>query len=133
MSRRRPPRRNGGSVFVEVIICLPLLILLALATLEARSMIYLRQSLKIAAYEAARVAVQPAATESAVQQQAADILQSRRVVDPRLQIDPADLQNLAAGDRVAVSVTAPCVPNSVLRGWFYRGKSVTERVTLLVQ
>lgn len=133
ISRRRSPKRKAGSVFIEVAICLPLMVLLSLATVEARSMIHLKQSLKIAAYEAARVAVQPAATESAVQQQAVSILDSRRVVGPRLTITPDPLQHLTAGDEVTVSITAPCVPNSVLRGWFYRGKSVTEQVTVMVQ
>ena len=46
---------------VELAICLPVLILLLFGTIEACAIIYLNQSLKIAAYEGARVSLIPTA------------------------------------------------------------------------
>ena len=50
MSRRFTKRRRRGAALIEFAVTLPLLVLILFATIEACSMVYLQQSLKIAAY-----------------------------------------------------------------------------------
>ncbi len=44
-------RQRSGSVVVEVAVCLPLIVLLVFASVEACTMIYLKQSLTVSACE----------------------------------------------------------------------------------
>ena len=47
--------------------CLPIIVLLVIGTIEACSMVFLKQSLAIAAYEGARTAIIPGATKAQVE------------------------------------------------------------------
>ena len=48
-----PSRRGGG----ELAVCLPVVVLLVIATIEACSAMFLKQSLTVAAYEGVRTAL----------------------------------------------------------------------------
>jgi Flp pilus assembly protein TadG len=64
-SRRQSgiPGRRGVAA-AEFAVCLPVLVLVVFASIEACSMIFLKESLTVAAYEGSRVALQSAATGS---------------------------------------------------------------------
>lgn len=52
---------------MELALCLPLLTLLVLGSIELRNFIFLKQSMTAAAYEASREAVRPTATDARTQ------------------------------------------------------------------
>ncbi len=56
MIGRRP---RDGVAATELAVCMPVIVLVVLATIESCAMIFLQQSLSIAAYEGARVALAP--------------------------------------------------------------------------
>ena len=94
-------------------------------------MIYLKQSLKIAAYEGSRVGLVDGADTGNVLAQADLILENRRIQQYEVNLEPSSLSSLNSGDFLRVSVSAPCVPNSLIGGWFYQAKSFTESVEVM--
>jgi Flp pilus assembly protein TadG len=129
MSRKQRQRR--GAAVIELAVCLPIIVLLTLATIEACSMLYLRQSLKIAAFEACRIGLVQGATSTNVQAQASLILNSRRVNGAATTTNPPDPRSIVRGDMFTVQVSANCNDNALLRGWFFEGKSMIETVAMV--
>ena len=55
----RVPRSRRGVATVELAVCLPILVVIVLGSIEANSAIFLKQRLTWAAYEAARLVITP--------------------------------------------------------------------------
>ncbi|MCA9065651.1 MAG: pilus assembly protein, partial [Planctomycetaceae bacterium] len=70
---------RSGAALVEFALVLPLLLLILMGALETCSMLYLKQTLHIAAYEATRVTLVPNTTSAQVNFAAQQILNDRRV------------------------------------------------------
>ena len=62
----------------ELAVCLPIIVLLVVATVEACSMVFLKQSLSVAAYEGVRTAISNRATTAEVQGACQQILADRQ-------------------------------------------------------
>lgn len=129
-SKVRPSQHDGAAV-VEVALTLPLLVLVALATLDTCQVLYLKQSAKIAAYEGARISLIAGATPEDVELQCEEILDARFVEG--YQIDVPPLQGLVYGEKFKVSVSVPADHNSLVSSWFYRGRVFTEQVVVMVE
>ncbi|MCA9148955.1 MAG: pilus assembly protein [Planctomycetales bacterium] len=130
LKRKRKTRRNGLAV-VEFAVMLPILTLIVFATIEATSMIFLQQSLEIAAYEGTRASLVPDATESEVSDIVDEILNARGVQSATVTVDPLDFNSQPYGTFIHVSVSAPCNDNSLLAPWFYRGRTLTADVEMM--
>lgn len=130
IGRNRP---RSGVAAAELAVCLPVIVLLVLATIEACTMVFLKQSLTVASYEGARVALANGATNQDVQTACEQILQDRRVEGGTVSVRPPDLPALQPGDMVDVTVTAPCGPNSVLPVMFYRDRSMTSTASMMIE
>lgn len=101
---------------MELAVCLPVLILLTMGTLESTDYIFLRVRLKTAAYEGARTATAPGQTAAAATTAANTIIQQRGVVSGSVTISPANVsQSTASGTQVTVTASAPFASNSFLR------------------
>lgn len=120
-----------GAAAVELAVCLPLILILTLATLQACSMFYLRQSLSVAAYEGIRKAVDFRTSSSEVEDACNRILTSRNVNGATILISPSDYTTAPRESWITVTVTAPCNTNSPLRGWFYEDKSLSGSATFM--
>jgi hypothetical protein len=121
---------RSGAAVIELAVCLPILVLITLATIEACAMIYLKQTLTIAAFEGARIGMLPGSAALNVEAQSQLILTDHRVASGSITMQPGDPSLLTEGDYFRVSVTAPCAPNSLIGGWFYAGRTFTESVVL---
>src|SRR5262245_37575965 len=121
-----PRRKRRGVAATEFAVCLPIVVLLVIGTIEACSMIFLKQSLAIAAYEGARTAIIPGATKTTVEAAVNQVLADRKVKGASVSVKPTDIASLNPGDYVDVTVTAPCNTNSVVRNKFYRGKTLSS-------
>lgn len=122
-SRRRTQRR--GVAATEFAICLPLLLLLLLGTIECCSMIFLKQTLAIAAYEGGHKALMPAASVADATKTCNDILTARNVKSATVQIIPGDLDQVAEGDYFEVRVSAPTDDNRVVPLSFFGGQTLS--------
>jgi hypothetical protein len=129
VGRRIEPRR--GAAAAEMAICLPLMVMLVLGSIETCSMIYLRHSLTIASYEAARVAINFDGTNADVLARAQEILDAREVADADIDIEPSDVELVERGQPISITVSAPSDSNNILPPWFYGGKTLSHRMTMV--
>lgn len=128
---RSAARHRSGAAIVEFAIGLPILVLILFGTIETTNMLFVKQSLKIAAYEATRVAIVPGADQANVQAAVDDILKTRQTEDYHAAIEPADFESAPVGDPITVRVTAGCDNNGFFPSWFYGGRTVTAYATMM--
>jgi hypothetical protein len=114
---------------VELAICLPILVLLLLSTVEACVMLQLKQNLSLTAYEGARIGILPGSNSENVEFQCQLLLDDRKIDGYTIVMTP-DPSVMDVGDMFTVTVSADCVVNSVLGGVFYQGKSLSESVVM---
>ena len=74
-------RRRRAAAAVETALLLPLLVLLAFGSIELSNMVFLKQTLAIAAYEGARAVTKPGATAQQASTRVAEVLAARKVTD----------------------------------------------------
>jgi len=123
--------RRRGVAAVEFAVCLPVLVLVVFASVEACTMIFLRESLTVAAYESGRVALEKEVAAADVIARGDALLTERSVSGGVVQVSPSDLTTVAAGETIQITVSAPCEANAVSPVWFYGGKSLTSTVTVI--
>jgi Flp pilus assembly protein TadG len=128
-NQRRTNHR--GVAAAELAVCLPVIVLIVLATMEACTMVFLKQSLSIAAYEGARVALTQNATAANAQQAAQAVLTERRVKGGKVTLQPGNLTSVAPGQYFTITATAPAAGNAVIPVRFYRGRTLTGSATMM--
>ena len=128
--RKAHPLRTGAAV-VELAVCLPVLTLITLATIESSAMIFLQQSLSVAAYEGARVALVPSSTEENARYQSELILTGRQVQGSTVTITPNNFEVSLAGTWIQVVASAPFSQNSLAGGWLFNGHTLTATVEMM--
>ncbi|HEX4415750.1 MAG TPA: TadE family protein [Lacipirellulaceae bacterium] len=133
MRRTSRPRKPRGVAAAELAVCLPIVVLMVLGTIEACSALFLKQSLTAAAYEGVRTAITPTATSSAVQASCNQILADRKIKNATVTIKPTAFANLKPGEFVAITVSAPCASNSLVPVTFYRGRTLTATATMMIE
>lgn len=110
-----------------------MIVLLVLGTIEACSMIFLKQTLSIAAYEGARTAIIPGKTKADVTAACMQVLAERKVTGGTVTVKPSDIPALNPGDYVDVTVSAPCNVNSVVPNKFYRGRTLSAKASMMIE
>jgi Flp pilus assembly protein TadG len=130
LSNKRHPVRKGVAA-AELAVCLPVIVLIVLATTEACTMVFLKQSLSIAAYEGARTALAQNATNATVQTAANQVLTQRRVNGGSVTISPGNVRTVAPGDYMTITCSAPAARNSIIPIRFYRGRTLTGSATMM--
>jgi Flp pilus assembly protein TadG len=131
-SRKSAERRDrGGLAAAEFAVCLPVIVLLVLAMIESCTMIFLKQSLTVAAYEGVRTALEQNAVATDVRRASQQVLTERRVRGGTITISPSNFEALPVGEYVEVTVTAPADLNSVVPANFFRGKTLTGKATMM--
>ncbi|MGB7343548.1 MAG: TadE family protein [Pirellulaceae bacterium] len=131
-SRRRKlnnASRRGVAV-VELAVCLPVIVFLLLATIEACVMLQIQQNAAITAYEGARIGIMPGADASVVQLQCGMLLDDRGIENYTILTSPSDLSSMEVGDQLTVTVEIDCSANSVIGGTFIDGKTISESVVM---
>ncbi len=131
--RRGRSRKTRGVAAAELAVCLPVVVLLVIATIEACSAIFLKQSLTVAAYEGVRTVLEEGNTLGTVQATCNQILTDRNVQGATVTVTPADIAALQPGDFVDVTVSAPCDTNSLVPTSFYRGRRLSATASMMVE
>ena len=94
-------------------------------------MIFLKQSVTIAAYEGMRTALLEDAVPADVRRSTQQVLTERRGKGGTITIRPNNFQVLPVGEYIEVTVSAPANLNSVIPGSFFRGKTLTGTATMM--
>lgn len=131
MRRRHSPRHRRAVAASELAVCLPIIVLLVLAMIEACTMIFLKQSLTVASYEGVRTALKQGAAAGDVQTSCDAVLRDRRVQGGAVSIQPGNFASLAPGEYVQVTVSAPTNANAVIPGNFMRGRTLSATATMM--
>ena len=132
-NRVQTRRTRSGAAMIELALFLPVFFMITMATVETCRVLYLRQSLSIAAYECARIGIVPGMTRDALDAQSNVILNGRNIKGAVLSTTPGNLDGLQYGDTLAVTITVALDQNALLGTWFYRGKSVSETTTIMAE
>ncbi len=117
----RTNSKRRGAAAVELAVCLPVMVVLVLGTIECTSMIFVEQSLHIVAYETARTAIRPTAQNTEVHARWNQVVTERKLNGVTVQITPSDIENLPEGTPITVTATAPAADNSVFPLQFFTG------------
>ncbi len=120
-----------GVAATEFAVCLPVIVLLVLGMIECCTMIFLKQSLTVAAYEGVRTALEDKAVGTDVRRSSQQILTQRRVQAGAITVNPADIPSTPVGQYITVTVSAPADRNSVIPGSFFRGRTLSASATMM--
>lgn len=129
--RKRKPR--SGAAMIEFAVCAPVFFLITMGTIESCRMLYLRQSLKIAAYECARVGIMPQINQEVLQDQCDLILSGRKIRGYKLSCVPADINSLRFGDLFTVNIEVPAEENALVGAWFYHAQTLAVSVSIMAE
>ena len=128
----RSSKRRGVAA-AELAVCLPVVVLLVVATIESCSALFLKQSLTVAAYEGVRTSIENGATTASVHTACNRILADRRIQDAQVTLNPATISSLKPGDFIDVTVSAPCTSNSPVPTTFFRGRTLTATASMMIE
>lgn len=123
--------QRSGVAAVEFAVVSPLLIVFVFAIIEITGAIYLQQSLTIAAYEGARVALLPNTNSSNVTAASNRILQSRKISGASVNVVPRNFSSADFGDPIQVEVTAPLGQNGFFNRFFSANQNFSASVTMM--
>jgi Flp pilus assembly protein TadG len=129
----RPDSRRSGAAVTELALTLPVLVLIVLGTIEICSMIFLRQTLQLCAYQGARVALLPGSELGNVQGGCLQMLEARNIQQSTITVTPADFDQQPFGTVVTVTVTADCAANSIIRSSLYNGRQMSGQVSMMLE
>lgn len=131
--KRRAGRAGSrtGAAALEAAISVPLLITIVFGAIELSNAIFLRQSLNMAAYEAAKVVTRPGTNETLARTRCAEILNIRKVTTYTLTFTPTVNMATPRGTEVMVTLTATASNLSYGPVSFMAGKNVTSKVVMV--
>lgn len=129
--RRRVRKRRKGAAIVELAVCLPVMTLLVFGTLELCELMFLKQSMSVASYEAARLAARKDSTSAMVIGRCESILADRRVDGATVTLDPGDITGLPRGTAIQVNIRAPLQANNTTALVLNQGLEVRQSTTML--
>lgn len=107
-NHRRPTSRlRSGAVLVELAVCLPVLTLIVLASIEAAALTFARQAMVQTAYEAAVVAVRREATTAQALAAAQAVTNGRLLAGVTMRFTPTDVSLVPRGSLITVTAEIP--------------------------
>ncbi|TWU39071.1 TadE-like protein [Novipirellula aureliae] len=134
--RRYPSRdRTGrrGVATVELAICLPIMVALTVGTMDLCSMLFIKESVTLAAYEGARQGVGRGFTNATARARVLEFLDERNIQYSSadvVQIDAPGFDNAETLDNVRLTVTVPLAGNLNVPSKWFGDMSVNATVTM---
>jgi Flp pilus assembly protein TadG len=120
-----------GTAATEMAIAMPLLITLVFGSIEIANAVFLRQSLNMAAYEAAKVITRPGSNETLARSRCNDVLAVRKVTAYTLSFSPTVTTATPRGTQVTVTLTATAANLSYGPVQFMAGKTMSSTVVMV--
>lgn len=115
-------QHKRGTATVELAVCLPVIIVLVFGALECTTMIFVKQSLHVVAYEAARVAVKDGGDNATATTRANAVIAERELQNAEVEFSPANVSSANSGDTIEVTVRVSTADNSLLPLKFFSGE-----------
>jgi len=131
LNHRYKPNHRQGAALVELAVCLPVLMVLILGSIEATSAIFVRQALTTAAYEGAREASRISSTTASATARGQAVLNARNIRNSTIRFTPASIENVSRGQQFTVEVAAPLSGNSPLSGRVIPNQITTVRTVMV--
>jgi len=126
---RKKSRR--GAAAVEFAVCLPVVLLIVFGSIQAASMLFLRQATIQAAYEGVKVAIRDQGTDEGVREAAQAVLDGRQLTGVTIDIQPENVDTLEAGTIVDVIVSAPSDENTLFPFGLFTGTIVSANAVMV--
>ena len=130
-SQTQSSESRSGAAMVEFALTLPLMLIIMLGTIESCSMIHMKQTLQIAAYEAARISLVPKTTPAQVEYAATQILTDRNVRNAVITISPANFTSAPISSFITVTIQAPANDNFAVPLTFYKNRTITGTCSMM--
>lgn len=124
-------RRRSGTAVLEMAISLPLLITLVFGAMEMANAVFLRQSMNMAAYEAAKVITRPGSNEALARTRCQQIMTVRKVSTYTLTFSPTVTTATPRGTQVTVTLSAPASNLSYGPMQFMTGRTLSTTVVMV--
>jgi len=119
-----------GAATVETAVCLPFLLLLIFAGVEFSNVVFLKQTVHLAAFEAAKSITAPGDNNTMALQSAARIMTTRRTPNYTISISPTVTQDTPRGTTVSVTVSATATNLSFGPVSFMNGRTLSAVVKM---
>jgi Flp pilus assembly protein TadG len=107
------------------------LTIITFGTLETCELLFTKQSLAVAAYEAGRVAARHEGTTEATRSRFNQIATARRLQSASITITPADVDEVAVGETIRIDVTAPVASNNSTHLVLFNIPDIVESVVVI--
>ncbi len=120
-----------GTAVVELAVCLPVIVLLVIASLEGANMLFLRQAVVQSAYETAKSVAKTNGVQSRAVTLGEQVLSSRGVVTPTITFSPNDVQALVPGTPFTVSVSVPGDSRSITGFGPFNGLTIRAQASMI--
>jgi Flp pilus assembly protein TadG len=132
-SSQRPavPVQHRGVAAIETALILPLLVILVFGAVELSNAIFMKQSLNMAAYEAAKVITRPGDNNTLATTRCQEVLTVRKISTYTLTITPAVTATTARGTQITVTVQAPASNLSYGPLRFMSGRTVRSSAVMV--
>ncbi len=124
-------KARHGAALVEFAVCLPVIMLLILGSMEATSAIFVRQALTTAAYEGIREAIRTRASTAEATARAQAVLNARQIRGSTIRFSPTDTSTAARGAIVSIEVSANYAANSPFFGNVIADRRTTVRTVMV--
>ncbi len=124
-------RNRCGTATLEVAVTLPLLITLVFGAMEMANAVFLRQSMNMAAYEAAKVITRPGSNEALARSRCQEVMTVRKVSTYTLSFSPTVTTATPRGTQVTVTLSAPASNLSYGPVQFMSGKTLSTTVVMV--
>ena len=124
-------RSRRAAATVEFAVCLPVVFLVVFGSIQAASMLFLRQAAIQAAYEGVKVAIRDTGTDDRTLAAAQAVIDGRRLTNVTIDIAPSNVNALDAGTVVDVTVSVPSDENTLFPFSFFTGRVVTANAVMV--
>lgn len=131
MKNTTKARLRRGVATVEFAVCLPVIVLVVLGSIEAASMLFLRQAMIQSAYEGAKVAILRDADNTAAIAAAEAVIQGRQLDGVSISFDPPNVAAAVPGDTIRVTASAPGDANSFIPFGPFRNHVVAAQAVMI--
>lgn len=128
-SDRAQARR--GAAAVEFAVCLPVVLLVVFGSIQAASMLFLRQAAIQAAYEGVKVAISDRGTDELAREAAQSVLDGRQLTGVTIDVQPSGVATLEPGTVIDVIVSAPSDQNTLFPFGVFTGSIVSANAVMV--
>lgn len=130
-NRKRKHGQRSGIAVTECALCVPLIIMFTLFCIEVCTVLFLKETVTLAAYEGSRIGIQRGGTDDNVVNRITGLLDERGVnySSNAIKISNPSFDDAKALEHVTVTVTVP-VNGNLFSGWVFDGRELDASVTM---